>query len=145
VARRIHRRPQRRRNDAGTAALLVNIAPLLVAFGAGMFLGEGYPRRLIVGSLVALGGVAVIALGSTAHRDWIGVMLCLLTAVLYAAGMLIQKVTLRRVDGLTAIWLGCLVATAMLVPWTPQLIGELRLASVGALLGAATWGCSRPR
>jgi drug/metabolite transporter (DMT)-like permease len=126
--------------DAGTAALLVNLAPLLVAFGAGMFLGEGYPRRLIVGSLVALGGVAVIAVGSTAHRDWIGVGLCVLAAVLYAAGVLIQKVTLRRVDGLTAIWLGCLVATATLVPWTPQLIGELRLASVGALLGAVYLG-----
>ena len=48
----------------------------------------------------------VIATGATAQRDWAGVLLCLLAAVLYAAGVMIQKVTLRHVDGLTAIWLG---------------------------------------
>jgi drug/metabolite transporter (DMT)-like permease len=126
--------------DAGTAALLVSLAPLLVALGAGMFLGEGYPRQLMMGSLLALSGVAVIAMGSTGHRDWIGVALCLLAALLYAAGVLIQKVTLRRVDGLTVTWLGCVVATAALAPWTPQLIGELQTASAGAILGAAYLG-----
>ncbi|WP_203454509.1 DMT family transporter [Jiangella aurantiaca] len=77
--------------DAGTAALLVNVAPLLIAFGAGLFLGEGFPRALIAGSLVALGGVAVISLGSTGDRDWLGVALCLLAAVLYTAGALIRR------------------------------------------------------
>ena len=126
--------------DAGTAALLVNLAPLLVAFGAGRFLGEGYPRQLIVGSLVAMGGLVVIAQGSTAQRDRIGVVLCLLAAVLYAAGVLVQKATLRRVDGLTAIWLGCVVGTAALLPWAPQLVSELRAAPVGAVVGAVYLG-----
>lgn len=126
--------------DAGTAALLVNVAPLLVAFAAGRFLGEGYPVRLIVGSLVALGGVAVIATGSAVHRDGIGVALCLLAAVLYTAGVLIQKVALRGVDGLTAIWLGCLIAAVILLPWLPELVGELRAAPTGAVLGAVYLG-----
>src|SRR5690606_29347246 len=34
--------------DPGTAALLVNVAPLLVALIAGTLLGEGFPRWLIV-------------------------------------------------------------------------------------------------
>jgi drug/metabolite transporter (DMT)-like permease len=55
--------------DAGTAALLVNLAPLVVAFAAGRFLREGYSRPLIVGALVALGGTAIIAAGATAQRD----------------------------------------------------------------------------
>ncbi|MET9072961.1 DMT family transporter [Streptomyces sp. NPDC004232] len=126
--------------DAGTAALLVNLAPLLVAVTAGRFLGEGFSRSLIVGSLVALGGTAIIATGATAQRDWAGVLLCLLAAVLYAAGVMIQKVTLRHVDGLTAIWLGCVVAAAVLLPWTPQLVGELQVASTGAVLGAVYLG-----
>ncbi|OIJ87560.1 hypothetical protein BIV25_38385 [Streptomyces sp. MUSC 14] len=126
--------------DAGTAALLVNLAPLLVAVTAGKFLGEGFSRSLIVGSLVALGGTAIIATGATAQRDWAGVLLCLLAAVLYAAGVMIQKVTLRHVDGLTAIWLGCVVATVVLLPWMPQLVGELQVASAGALLGAVYLG-----
>ncbi|HKS43810.1 MAG TPA: DMT family transporter [Amycolatopsis sp.] len=126
--------------DAGTAAVLVNVAPLLIAFGAGKFLGEGISRRLVLGSVVAFAGVAVISLGAAAHRDWSGVVLCLTAAVLYAAGMLVQKVALRRVDGLTAIWLGCLVATAVLTPWVPRLAGELRAAPAGALAGVVYLG-----
>lgn len=121
--------------DAGTTALLVNIAPLLVAFGGGIFLSEGYPRPLIGGALVALGGAAIIALGSVAHRDSIGVALCVLAAVLYASGVLVQKVTLRSVDGLSAIWLGCIVGTVVLLPWAPQLAGELAAAPSDALIG----------
>ncbi len=126
--------------DAGTAALLVNIAPLLVAAGAGMFLGEGYPRPLIIGSLVALGGVALIATGSTSRYDGVGVVLGLLAAVLYATGVLIQKVTLRHVDALTATWLGCVVGTAALTPWLPTLLDEFGTASAGAILGAVYLG-----
>jgi drug/metabolite transporter (DMT)-like permease len=126
--------------DAGTAALLVNLAPLLVAFAAGRFLGEGFSRPLVTGSLVALAGTAVIAMGATAQRNVAGVLLCLLAAALYAAGVLIQKVTLRHVDGLTAIWLGCVIATVVLLPWTPQLVDELRVAPVGAILGTVYMG-----
>jgi drug/metabolite transporter (DMT)-like permease len=126
--------------DAGTAALLVNLAPLLVAVAAGKVLGEGFSRPLVVGSFVALGGTALIAMGATAQRDWVGVLLCLLAALLYAVGVMVQKATLRYVDGLTAIWLGCIIATAVLLPWLPQLVGELRVAPAGAVLGAVYMG-----
>lgn len=126
--------------DAGTAALLVNVAPLLIAFGAGLFLGEGFPRALIAGSLVAFGGVAVIAMGSGGDRDGLGVALCLLAALLYTAGVLIQKVVLRRVDGLTTTWLACLVGAVVLLPWTPQLVDELASAPASAILGAVYLG-----
>ncbi|HEX6359192.1 DMT family transporter [Actinophytocola sp.] len=126
--------------DAGTAALLVNLAPLLVAFAAGRFLKEGFSRPLIAGSLVAMGGTAIIAMGATAQRNVAGVLLCLLAAALYAAGVLIQKVSLRHVDGLTAIWLGCVIATVVLLPWAPQLVTELRVAPVGAILGTVYMG-----
>src|SRR6478609_12023664 len=39
--------------DAGTAALLINVNPILVAVMAGVILKEGFPRWLIIGSLVA--------------------------------------------------------------------------------------------
>jgi drug/metabolite transporter (DMT)-like permease len=126
--------------DAGTAALLVNLAPLLVAFAAGRFLSEGYSRPLIIGSLVALGGTAIIAAGASAERDVAGVLLCLLAAALYAGGVLIQKLSLRDVDGLTAIWLGCVIATAVLLPWAPQLVSEVAVAPAGAIAGAVYMG-----
>lgn len=126
--------------DAGTAAMLVNLAPLLVAFAAGRFLGEGFSRPLVVGSLVALGGTVIIAAGASADRDVAGVLLCLLAAALYAGGVLIQKLALRDVDGLTAIWLGCVVATAVLLPWAPQLVSEVAVAPAGAVASAAYMG-----
>ncbi|WP_063628892.1 DMT family transporter [Amycolatopsis taiwanensis] len=126
--------------DAGTTALLVNIAPLLVAFGAGMFLGEGYPRALIGGGVVALAGVAIISLGGVAHRDWIGVVLSVAAAVLYAGGVLVQKVALRSINEFVAIWLGCLIGTVVLLPWAPQLAGELAAASPGEITGAVYLG-----
>jgi len=126
--------------DAGTAALLVSLAPLLVAFGAGRFLGEGYPRPLLLGSAIAFSGVAVIALDSSGHRDGIGIVLCLTAAVLYAAGVLIQKVTLRLVDGLTVTWLGCVIATVALLPFAPGLVDELASAPADAIAGTVYLG-----
>ncbi|WP_245998092.1 DMT family transporter [Nocardia pseudobrasiliensis] len=114
--------------DAGTAALLVNLAPLLVALGAAALLREKLSRALVVGMSVALAGVTTIAFGTAGRHDMLGVTLCLLSAVLYAAGVLVQKAALRHVDALTAIWLGCLIATVVLLPWTPQLITELSSA-----------------
>ena len=49
--------------DAGTAALLVNVAPILVAVVAGIVFHDGFPRPLVVGMLVALTGVVLIAVG----------------------------------------------------------------------------------
>src|ERR1051325_1104171 len=49
-----------RRVDAGTAAMLVNVGPILIAILAGIILREGFPRRLLAGSAVAFAGVVVI-------------------------------------------------------------------------------------
>src|SRR5206468_3259939 len=38
--------------DAGTASLVVNTGPIFLALFAGLFLGEGLPRRLLVGLAV---------------------------------------------------------------------------------------------
>lgn len=115
--------------DAGTAALLVNLAPLLVAFGAAAFFRERLTRWVVIGAAVSLAGVAILALGSGGgHRDGVGIVLCLLAAVLYAAGVLVQKPALGYVDSLTTIWLGCLIGTAVLLPWAPQLTTELAAA-----------------
>ena len=46
--------------DAGTTAMLVNVGPILIAVFAGLFLGEGFPRWLVVGITVAFAGVVVI-------------------------------------------------------------------------------------
>ena len=54
-----------RRIDAGTAAMLVNVGPILIALLAGLLLAEGFPRALFAGCAIAFVGVAVIALGTS--------------------------------------------------------------------------------
>jgi drug/metabolite transporter (DMT)-like permease len=81
------------RVDAGTAAMLVNVGPILIALLAGLLLHEGFPRGLFTGCAVAFAGTAVIALAtstSSANDSW-GVVLCLAAALAYAGGVVTQK------------------------------------------------------
>ncbi|MFC0505932.1 DMT family transporter [Micromonospora costi] len=122
--------------DAGTAALLVAIAPVLVAVAAVAVLGERLTGRLGVGVAVAFAGVALIAAGGfTGHADKVGVALAALSAVLYAFGVLLQKRLLARVDAVTMTWLGALAGTAALLPFAPALLAELAAAPPSATLG----------
>ncbi len=128
--------------DAGTAALLVNVAPILVAVVAGVVFHDGFPRPLVVGLGVAFAGVVVIAAGGDEGgvADSLGIVLGLITAVLYAAGVLLQKVALRTVDAVTATWVGCATGMVATLPFAPQAVGELADASGGAIAGVVFLG-----
>jgi len=129
--------------DAGTSALLINVNPILVAIMAGVFLKEGFPRWLIIGSLVAFAGVALIAFGSgqasapgeRPTADVAGVLLCLLAAVLAAVSVIIQKPVLRKFPAAQATWFGILVGALCCLPFTGQLVAEVQAAPL-----QATWG-----
>ncbi len=128
--------------DAGTAAMLVQIAPVIVAILAGVFLKEGFPPRLLFGSVVALLGAVIIAAGSGSERriELSGVLICLLAGVLYAAGMVAQKPVLRTTPALQATWLGCMVGVLACLPFTPTLWTEVGQASTGSILGLVYLG-----
>ena len=63
------------RVDAGTAAMLIQLSPVLVAVLATVFLGERATPMLGVGLLVAFAGVVLIATSTSARgeRDPVGV------------------------------------------------------------------------
>jgi drug/metabolite transporter (DMT)-like permease len=127
--------------DAGTSAMLVNVAPLLVALGAGALLGEGFPRRLLAGLVVAFAGVAIIALGSAGrHGDNLGIVLALLAATCYATGVLSQKLALRSVPVLQATWLGCAVGTLATLAFAPEAATQLAHARPEDILVAVYLG-----
>ena len=128
--------------DAGTAALLVNFAPIIVAVFAGLFLGEGFARTLVIGILIAFAGVVLIAVGGSggSTNDGLGVLLGLVTAVLYAASVLMQKVALRSVDAVTATWVGCAVGLLATTPFAPQAFTELGTAPASAIAGVVFLG-----
>jgi drug/metabolite transporter (DMT)-like permease len=142
-----------RRIDAGTAAMFVGIGPLLIAVLAGVFLREGFPRRLFAGCAVALVGTSVIGL-ATSHegsRAGLGIVLCLVAVVAYASAAVVQKPVLARVSILQVIWLGCVTATLACLPFAPLLVREVGDASPSAIawvvylavgpmaIGFATW------
>ena len=125
--------------DAGTAAMLVNVGPILIAAFAGLFLGEGFPPRLVIGSAVAFAGTLVIGLatstGATDPDAPIGVALCLLAALAYALGVTLQKTVLGRVPALTVTWIACGVGLAATLPFAPLFVGEVGSAGTEAI----TW------
>lgn len=123
--------------DAGTSAMLINVSPIIVAVLAGFILKEGFPRWLIIGSTLAFGGVAMIAIGSgqRSTADVVGVLLCLLAAVLAAVSVIIQKPVLRKFPAAQATWFGIMVGTVCCLPFTGQLITEVQQAPIPATLG----------
>jgi drug/metabolite transporter (DMT)-like permease len=121
-----------RRIDAGTASMLVNIGPVFIAVMAGLFLGEGFPRRLLVGTAVSLAGVVVIGLATSggANADLVGVLLCLLAAASYSIAMVAQKPLLADLPGLQVTWLCCTIGAVVCLPFGPQLARELNAADL---------------
>lgn len=121
--------------DAGTAAMLVGVGPVLIAIFAGLLLGEGFPRSLFAGCAVAFAGVTVIGL-STSARGFdagLGAALCLVAAAAYAGGVVTQKPLLRRVSALQVTWLACGVGAVACLPFAPTLVRELGEADASAV------------
>jgi len=131
-----------RRIDAGTAALIVQIGPLIVALLATVFLGERMTRWLLGGMVVGFAGVAIIARGFAGEGsgDTVGVWLTVLAAVTYAIGVLAQKPLLGRMPGPEVTWIACVVGTVTCLPWAGELVGVVQVADVSTLLWIAYLG-----
>lgn len=140
--------------DAGTAALLVNTGPVVVAILAGLFLHEGFPRRLFAGCAVAFAGCALIGFATTQSRTDAGLGILLLTIAVfaYSTAIVIQKPVLARVPAFQLTWIGVLAAIVACLPFAPSLASEIPRAPTGAIvwtvylgafptaIGFATWG-----
>jgi drug/metabolite transporter (DMT)-like permease len=126
-----------RRVDAGTASLLVNVAPLFIALLAGRALKEGVGRLLLAGCALSFTGVALIALGTSRHglsAGW-GAGLCIIAAAVYAVGVVAQKPALRYGSPLAVTWLACAIGAVCCLPFAPSLVRQLGHAHASAL----TW------
>ena len=145
--------------DAGTAAMIINTGPILIAVLAGIFLREGFPRLLFAGCAVAFAGCVVIgtaAIGS-GSRSGLGVVLCIVAASAYAVAVVVQKPVLARVSPFQVTWTGCAAATIACLPFGPDLVTDAAHASAAAIgwtiylgaaptaLGFATWAIALRR
>jgi len=115
-----------RRVDAGTAAMVVNLGPVLIAVLAGLFLGEGFPRTLLLGLGTAFAGAVLIGVAAAgdAHADPWGVVLCLVAAVGYAVGVVAQKPLLAGGDALSVTFLATVVGAVACLPFAGQLVAD---------------------
>jgi drug/metabolite transporter (DMT)-like permease len=148
-----------RRVDAGTAAMLVNVGPILIPLLAGVFLREGFPPRLLAGCAVAFVGAVVIGSATSKHGfapSW-GLSLCLAAALFYAVAVVAQKPLLSRVSALQITWLAATVGALVCLPFGGVLLSQLPHARADVIgwmaylalgpmaLGFLTWGYALAR
>jgi drug/metabolite transporter (DMT)-like permease len=142
--------------DAGTAAIIVNTGPILIALLAGVVLHEGFPRPLVAGCGIAFAGVLVIGHGIP-RGDLEGVLLALASAATYAAAVVAQKPALARTSAIQVMWIGSIAGAVVCLPFTASLAHELGSASAPDLawtlylgvfptaLAFVTWGYALAR
>ena len=118
--------------DAGTASMLVQLSPIVIAVLAVLFLRERPSRFLVIGLVVAFGGVALIALATSNSAatggggDLLGVLLVLLAAITYSISVIAQKSVLARVPALEVTFFGCLIGTVCCLPFAGGLLRVIR-------------------
>ncbi|MFD9790776.1 DMT family transporter [Streptomyces sp. NPDC059070] len=128
--------------DAGTAAMIVNIGPILIALLGARFLGERLPPRLAAGMGVSFAGAVAVGLSMSGDggASVLGVVLCLLAAMTYAGGVVAQKPALGRASALQVTFFGCLVGTVACLPFAGRLVSDAADAPVGATLNMVYLG-----
>ncbi|MFD3843425.1 DMT family transporter [Streptomyces sp. NPDC058642] len=128
--------------DAGTAALVVNIGPILIALLGARILGDALPPRLLAGMAVSFAGAVAVGLSMSGEgkSSVLGVALCLLAAVTYAGGVVAQKPALGAASALQVTTYGCLVGAVVCLPFAGQLVHEAADAPVSATLNMVYLG-----
>ena len=75
-----------------------------------------------------------------AETDLVGVVLCVVAAVVYAGGVVAQKPLLRRLPGLQVTFLACAIGAVCCLPWAGALVGELGAAPAASIAGIVYLG-----
>ena len=125
-----------RRVDAGTAAMLIQVSPVLIALLATVFLDERFTLYLGLGLALAFAGVGLISLSMTSggDNDVLGVVLCLVSAVVYSISLILQKPLVARLPAIHVVWLACTTGAVVCLPFAPRFLDEAQAAPTSSLL-----------
>jgi len=128
--------------DAGTAAMVVGLGPLLIALLGGWLLREGLPVKLLTGLAVSFIGALVVGVSMSGGGGGSvgGILLCVLAACTYAAGVVIQKPALRHASPLQVTTFSCLTGAVACLPFAPQLASQVAAAPTAATLNVVYLG-----
>lgn len=128
--------------DAGTAAMVVNIGPIVIALLSGWFLKEGFPPMLLAGMGVSFAGAVVVGLSTSSggSASLGGVLLCLTAALAYGAGVVLQKPALSYASPIQVTAYSCFVGALGTLPFAGQLLRQLGDAPAHATLNVVYLG-----
>ena len=116
--------------DAGTAAMVVNLAPLMIMALAALFLKERLTPGLLIGGAVAFAGVICIGVATHAgNAPWWGVLLCVVATTASAGGVVAQKPVLGRLSALQVTWTCCVIGAICCLPYAATLLHDVRAAA----------------
>jgi drug/metabolite transporter (DMT)-like permease len=105
--------------SVANSTLLVNLAPVFVALGAWLFLGQRFGAAFLVGMAIALGGAALLVAGGTSGLgggEVAGDGLAALAAVFYAGYLLSVSGLRSRFPTAAVMAYGAPAACAALLP-----------------------------
>ena len=128
--------------DAGTASMVVNIGPILIALLGGWILKEGFPRAVLLGIAISFGGAVIVGIGLSngGSSSLIGLVACVLAAVGYSVAMVLQKPALKHASAVQVTTFSCLVGTLATMPFAGQLVDEAGRASTNDILSVVYLG-----
>jgi O-acetylserine/cysteine efflux transporter len=131
--------------EAGPAAAIIYLQPVLVVVASSPLLGERLTARRLAGALLGFAGVAVVGLHQSAGASAGGVLLLLAAAVSWTVGAVVTSAAgepiVPLVVGQHAIGAPLLVATAALAEPFPPLTTKLVLCILfaGVCGSAMAW------
>ncbi|MFI0538822.1 DMT family transporter [Streptomyces sp. WSLK1-3] len=138
--------------EAGTASLLIAVAPVFSVLLAGVFLAEPLTRNVVVGSVIAIAGTAVVTLAEGFSGFSAASLVVLAAAVVQGVYHFASKPLLRRYTGLEVATYAMVAGTLFALPLLPWTVGAVVSAPAGALgavlflgllpsaLGFVIWG-----
>ncbi|MFC8350772.1 DMT family transporter [Streptomyces sp. NPDC057280] len=126
--------------EAGTASLLIAIAPVFSVLLAGVFLSEPLTRNVVVGSVIALAGTAVVTLAEGFAGFSLASLVVLAAAVVQGVYHFASKPLLRHYSGLEVATYAMLAGTVFALPLLPATVGAVTDASAGSLWAAVFLG-----
>ncbi|MFE5036926.1 DMT family transporter [Streptomyces sp. NPDC056683] len=126
--------------SAGTASMLISIAPVFSLLLGRAFLSEALTRLVIIGSGVALGGCVVVALGGGSTGFSLNALAVLAAAVVQGAYHCVSKPLLLRYSGVEVATYAMAAGTVFALPLLPATVGAVASASSAALVSVAYLG-----
>ncbi|MFF7887664.1 DMT family transporter [Streptomyces sp. NPDC020794] len=126
--------------EAGTASLLIAIAPVFSVLLGSLFLGERLTHNIVVGSVVALAGAAVVSLAEGTGGFSVSALVILAAAVVQGVYHFASKPLLRHYTGLEVATYAMVAGTVFALPLIPATWHATLHAPPAALASAAYLG-----